>query len=266
MKKNSASRPDPRLTETLLKFSGRLAPLILILLASPVYPLGTFATGQVIIKLTKFESEGIVCESYEAEAQTAGYDTDEECDDKKDECFTPKLVTFRFSIRNDNARVINFMRGNLQKEMLLIYKIHRIEPACLGTSFEVTEVLSRTDQPPASMPFKQAAPKTGSRSFSTYGRIVKLEYQGTAVGTFEGLYYDKTKDKIHPFSITNEEMARYVFETMKYGKDFYIGLSIAILTGFRKSNHDIFEINYRESAGGLDPTPAEAEPVKPSGQ
>ena len=238
----------------------RLLPALLAAFyLSPALALGTYATGQVIIKLTKFESGGILFNSWEGEGERATYDSSEECDDKKDECFIPKFETFNFSVREDNARVINFMRNNMQKEMVLVYKIHRVEPAALSTRFEVEDVLTRFDNPPTSLPFKKTAPLTGSRNFSLYGRVLKLEYQGVTVGTYEGLYYDRQKDKIHPFSVTNEAMALHIYECMKYSKDFYIGISVAIVTGMRKSDHDVFEINYRESAGGVDPV----QPEKP---
>jgi hypothetical protein len=38
---------------------------------------------------------------------------------------------------------------------------------------------------------------------------------------------------------------------MEYTKEYYIGISKSIVKGFRETTFDIFEINYKEQAGGL---------------
>ena len=94
--------------------------------------------------------------------------------------------------------------------------------------------------------------KTGSkRNFSVSGKILSLEYQGTIIGTYEGLYLDEVRSKVHPFSITDEKMANYAWNTMKSNMKSNFGISVAFATGFRKSNYDLFEINYKAPAGGV---------------
>ena len=79
--------------------------------------------------------------------------------------------------------------------------------------------------------------------------FLQLDYQGTIIGTFEGLYLDEKTGKVHPFSVTNEGMAKHIYDVMKTGKSVYIGVSDAIVTGFRKSDYDIYEVNTEKPAG-----------------
>ena len=47
-------------------------------------------------------------------------------------------------------------------------------------------------------------------------------------------------------------MAKYALNTMKSTNRYYMGISVAYVTGFRKSDFDLFEINYSEPAGGIN--------------
>ncbi len=215
--------------------------------------LGTYADGWVMIKLAKFESRGILIDSFEGLGDIKGFNKDENCDKDKDQCYTPVVTQIALSVRSENAETANFMRTNVGKDMLIHYRIHRIEPLALSTDMEVLEVKIPAATVPADFPTQKRTPKTGSRSFSVYGRFLRLEYAGTAVGTYEGLYMDEKSGKIYPFSITSEEMANFAYQTMQYSQSFYFGVSVAIVTGWRKSDHDIFEVNYKEPADAVVP-------------
>ena len=258
----------------------RRARFLLLFLLAPVAPLGlvlglrllqpelramgTYATGRKIILLDKFESRGIFYKSFEATGFIATYDKDEKCDDSKDVrgCFTPARSAIKFSVRpeTEGGATANFLRLNKGREILIEYAIHRIEPVDLSTSLEVLKAYARRDEPPAAMLRRYVNPgkKTGTREFNVYGRILMLEYRGTVIGTFEGLYFDMRKKKVHPFSITEARMASMARDTMFFVKPMHMGISDAILTGARASSYDIYEINYDEESGAV---PA---PVKPA--
>jgi len=232
-----------------------LIAALLSFAAQPASALGTYSEGWAVIKLTKFESRGIIFDSFEGYAEVKSFDKSEQCDKSKDECYTPTTSTLEFSVRDDNAAVANMMRKAVGSEMLIHFRQHRIEPIALSTDFEVLEAFGQEGSAPADMQKPLRVPKTGSRNFSVFGRFLRIEYQGTAVGTYEGLYQDQKSGKVYPFSITNEEMAQLAIKTMKYSQNFYFGISVAIVTGVRKSDHDLFEINYKEPADSVPVTP-----------
>ena len=49
-------------------------------------------------------------------------------------------------------------------------------------------------------------------------------------------------------------MAKYALAAMKASGKYNMGISVAYATGFRKSDYDLFEINYKEPAGGVTAT------------
>ena len=216
--------------------------------------IGTYEDGWMLAKkLTKFESGGLLFESWEGEITVDSIEKKEECNEKKYECFTPKEQQIKFSVSLENGAAINFLRNKKDRGSFLIhFRVHRIEAAKLKEDFEIIEAKDFETSPPGNFPSKKISRKTGSRNFSLYGRVVRLSDQGTMISTYEGLYLDMKRNKIHPFSVTDEEMAEHVIKAMQYEKPFYIGISVAITTGFRKSDHDVFEINYTEEAGGVE--------------
>ena len=234
----------------LLLFSS----VILFLPGGALQAIGTYEDGWMLAKkLTKFESGGLLFESWEGELSVDSIDNKIECNEKKYECFTPIEKQIKFSVSINNGEVINFLRNKKDKGSFLIhFRVHRIEAAKLKEDFEIIEAKDFEANPPDNFPSKKVSRKTGSRNFSLYGRVIRLSNQGTAISTYEGFYLDMKRNKIHPFSVTNEEMAEHVIKAMQYEKPFYIGISVAIATGFRKSDHDVFEINYTEEAGGVD--------------
>ena len=241
-----------------------LAPLALVLGLRFMQPelnaLGTFAIGRRVILLEKMESRGIFYKSFEGKAYVASYDPKEKCDDSKDkrDCFKASRERFDFSVRPENAETVNFMRKNEGRELLVDYQIHRMEAVALESNFEVLKAYARRDEPPAEMLRRVVNPnRTGSREFNVYGRILSLEYRGTVIGTFEGLYFDMRKNRVHPFSITEPRMALMARDTMFFTKPMHIGISDAILTGARASSYDIYEINYDEESGGVPVTKTE---------
>ncbi len=216
-----------------------------------LYAFGTYAEGRAIVLIKKLTSGGILYESFEGTLEIASYEESEECEDFEN-CFTPLKIEIPFSIRIENKETIKFLQQNLNKVVLIDYKIHRIESISLDSNFEILKAYPFKIELPPEFPKKFIVEKTGSRNFSFYGKILQLEYRGTVTKSYEGIYYDRKKDKIRPFSITNEEMAKYVNSIMVYTKEYHIGISRAIVKGLRETHFDIFEINYLETAGGVE--------------
>lgn len=223
---------------------------MVLFIQNPVHAAGTAAEGRVIIKLLKFESEGVVTKSWEGEAERAGFDDGEDCDEKDYRCFEPTLDTFRLSVREENKQAIEFMRKNIGKEMVIAYRRHRIEALGLGSDMEVTGVFAQTDKLGGDVPERITGRITGSRNFSVYGRVLMLEKRGLAVTTWEGLYLDRTRRKIHPFSVSEDKMAEHLLKTMGCARLYHIGVSKALFTAVRETSFDIFEVNYNEPASG----------------
>lgn len=225
------------------------ATLLLALMATPVMAIGTYAEGWMVVKkLNKVESQGIMFDSYEGELVVTSYEKGEKCSEDDYECFTPLDKTIAFSVRPENKEVVNFLQQHKDESFLIQYRIHRIESLGLNTDFEITNAIMPSPEAASPAPKLQVS-KTGSRQFSFKGRFLKLAYQGTAVGTFEGLYLDEKTGKVHPFSVTNEQMAKHIYDVMKTGKSVYVGISDAIVTGFRQSDYDVYEVNEEEPAG-----------------
>lgn len=223
--------------------------IVVAFVARPAWALGTYAEGRAIIKVVKLESQGIFFNSYEGEFEIASYDKNEDCDMDEGTCYTPQKKRVRFSIREENKDIASFMQANLNRVMLIDYKVHRIEPVSLGTSLEILGAKPLIAKQPENFKRRMAVDKTGSQgNKSIYGKILQLEYRGTMVGTYELLIYDRQKDKVFPVSITNKKMADYARETMNSTQEYYIGLSTALVTGFRESDIDIYEINYDKPA------------------
>ena len=216
-----------------------------------LYPLGTYSEGWMIGKIIQFESRGLLFESYEGILEYKLYDQSEKCDEDKDECFAPISKQIPFSVRPESTEAVNLLTGSINKELLLGFRIHRVEALALSSDFEVTAALEQRSDP-GQMEERMIVSKTGSkRNFSVAGKILKLEYSGTVVGTYEGLYLDESRGKIHPFSITDEKMAKYAWDAMKLNQKFFMGISVAYAKGFRESNYDLFEINLKAPAGGV---------------
>ncbi|AOP34744.1 hypothetical protein A0128_13315 [Leptospira tipperaryensis] len=226
----------------------------LLFFSSSVFAAGTYSEGWAVVKLIQFESRGLIFDSHEGLLEFTTFDNAEKCDASKDECFSPLKEKVEFSVRPENGEVVNFLNNNLNQEILVQYRIHRFEPVALSTDFEVIGAVKQLPSIPKEALDKIIVDKSGAkRNFSVSGRILKLEYQGTMIGTYEGLYLDEVRGKVHPFSITNETVATFAWNTMKFGTKYFIGVSVAFATGWRKSDFDIFEINYKSPAGGAYP-------------
>lgn len=219
------------------------AAVLIMLLTTPAMAVGTYAEGWMVVKkLTKLESQGIIFDSYEGELIATSYNDDEKCSRDDYECYTPVDETIEFSVRPDKKEVIDFLQQNKGSSFLIRYRIHRIESLGLNSDFEILEAMAPgTSQ--ASPPADKKVDKTGSRHFTFKGQFLQLDYQGNIIGTHEGLYLDEKTGKVHPFSVTNEGMAKHIYDVMKTGKSVYIGVSDAIITGFRKSDYDIFAVS-----------------------
>ncbi len=228
-----------------------LCSIIIFFFSFSLYGFGTYAEGRAIVKVIKLTSGGIFFESFEGTLEIASFDSNEKCENFED-CYTPQVKQVDFSVRIENKETIKFLKDNLNKVILIDYKIHRIEPITLSTSFEILKAYPFKLNLPPDFPTKFIVKKTGSRNFSFFGKVLQLEYRGTVVRTFEGIYYDRQKDKIRLISITNADMANYIRKSMEYTKEYHIGISKSIIKGFRETTFDIFEINYLEAAGGIE--------------
>jgi len=230
----------------------------LFIFTRPLAAAGTYSEGWIFInKILKIEGSGVFIDSYEGEALVTSFDPKEKsnkkCTEKDYKCYTPKSRRLKFSIRPKNAKVVNFVQKSKGKGgFYLKFRQHRCEPFALSTDFEITG-FRELSNPPRNAPSRLIVSKSGSkRNFSLKGRILSLEYVGTMVGTFEGLYLDQRTGKVHPFSVTNEKMARYIYKNIANKEPLFIGISVAYISGWRKSKYDVFEINLKEEAGGVD--------------
>ncbi|EQA43252.1 hypothetical protein LEP1GSC050_1672 [Leptospira broomii serovar Hurstbridge str. 5399] len=242
-------------------------------ISTPVSAFGTFSEGWMVAKLIQFESRGIIYESYEGILELTYFEPLEDCEAAKDECFTPVKKKAAFSVRPENANLVNFLSKNLNQTILVQYRIHRIKAISLSTDREVVDAQFQENILPKTS--KARDPKErltvwihanedasvdkfvdrktgGKRNFSVVGRILSLEYKGTLVGTYEGLYLDESRGKVHPFSVTSEEMAGFALKALKYNGKYYLGISVAYVSGLRESDYDLFEINFKAPAGALE--------------
>lgn len=237
------------------QFKVSLFIILASFLPSSVFAIGTYAEGSVVGKIVQFESRGLVFESFEGLMEVTKFEKQETCDEMKDECFSPKITKIDFSVRLENADLVNFIRKNMNQELLIGYNIHQIKAISLSSDMEVLSAVKQESAPAATQGDKLAVQKSGGkRNFSVTGKILQLDYQGFLIGTYEGLYFDETKGKVHQFSVTNEQMAKYALAALKSSPKYYMGISVAYVTGFRKSNYELFEINYKEPAGGVTAT------------
>lgn len=225
-----------------------------LLIPSSLFSFGTYSEGWVTAKITQFESRGLLFDSFEGIMEVSSFEKTEKCEEEKDACFTVKKDVKPFSVRPENQEVVNLLNKSINQEILLNFRIHRITALALSSDTEILKAAPQKSELPQGMEEKKVVKKTGSkRNFSVSGKILQLEYQGTFIGTYEGLYFDDKRGKIHPFSITSPEMADYAWQAMSSNRTFNMGISVAYATGFRKSNYDLFEINYKEPAGGMSP-------------
>jgi hypothetical protein len=244
------AKGEPNLN--ILKFQKQLVFLSCLFLPSWLYAIGTYSEGYLTAKILQFESRGIIFKSYEGIMEVVTFDKKEKCDETKDECFTPTKTKLEFSVRPEKADLVNLLNKNVNQELLLQYRIHRIEAIALSSELELLSAGKQENAVPASQGDKKIVSKSGSkRNFAVSGKILQLDYQGTFIGTYEGLYMDEARGKVHPFSVTQADMAKYAWGSMKSSASYSMGISVAFATGFRKSNYDLFEINYKEPAGGV---------------
>lgn len=225
------------------------------LCTAPLFAAGTYSEGWTFAKLTQFESRGLIFESYEGIVEITRFNEDEDCDENQNQCFTPVTETMQISVRPDNAAAVNFLLGKIGEDVLLRYRVHRIEPLGLETDFEVLEARVPGGSGAPQIAESMQVNKTGSkRNFSMRGRILMVEERGTLIKTNEGVYLNAQTGKVHPFSITSEEMFEYAKDAMQaFQGDYFLGISVAYVTGFRESDYDVFEINRKEAAGGIVP-------------
>lgn len=232
--------------------------------AGPLFALGTYSQGWAVIELTKFESSGIIFESYEGSATVTTFDPKEQCNADENECYTPKTEAISVSVRPESTSAVNYMLKNIGGKMLIQYNIHRITPIALKTDFEILNAQAVSSPRPADLADRFSVKKTGARrNFSVRAQILRLEERGTGVKTYEGLYLDLQRNKVHPFSITDDAMASFAFRVIQTGQTYYLGLTQAYVTGFRDSDIDVFEIKKNDPAGVSDEEPV---PQSPGGE
>jgi uncharacterized protein YrrD len=239
-----------------MKFKSQFKAMILILGVSffpgSLFAFGTYAEGSVVGKIIQFESRGILFDSYEGVIEITSFSKEEKCDETKDECFAPTKQRMDFSVRPENAELVNSLNKSINQEILVSYRVHRIKAIALSSGMEVVSASKQESTVPAEQGDKLIVAKTGTkRNFSVSGKVLQLDYQGTFIGTYEGLYVDEARGKVHAFSVTSEQIAKYALVAMKGSTKYNMGISVAFATGFRKSDYDLFEINYKAPAGGV---------------
>lgn len=228
-----------------------LAAFALLTPARALFAIGTYSEGAAVVQIVKLEQSGIIFDSWEGQLKRATFDPAEDCSETDNQCYKPEAETLEFSVDVENKETADFIRRNVGREMLVRFRIHRIAPLSLDSDFEVVSAEAWAEAPPADLPPVQRIDRSGGkRSFSIYGRVLRLEYRGTVVGTWEGLYYDQERRKVHPFSLTDEAMAQHILRAMSSAKPYFIGVSVAYVAAVRDTNYDLFEINYNEAAGG----------------
>ena len=221
---------------------------ILLGSSSGLLALGTYAEGYAVVQLTRLEESGLMFSSYEGTLKIASYDEKEKCNEKDYLCYTPIAIEQPFSVRPENKKLVGFLKDNEGREMLVKYRIHRVEPAALSSSFELLEAMPWADNPADDMDTKFGIKKSGNlRSFTVFGRILRFDYRGTVIGTWEGLYLDAKRRKVHPFSVTDKRMADYIYKAIKSRRNFYMAVSVAYVATMRDSDHDIFAIDYKKA-------------------
>jgi len=217
---------------------------------SEVHSAGTYADGWAIVRPVKLENKGLMYRSFEGIMEWADYDVNEKCNNDEDQCFTPVIGTKRFSIRTSNKRAIKFVGENLDREMLIKYTIHRVEPVKLGSDFEIIDCFEIKRELPQDFPRQFVVKQTGNkRNFSVQGKFLRIERRGTTVKTYESVYYSRKNDTVHPASIVDKSMAELAIKTMGFDVEFFFGISVSYVDGIRESDYDIFEINYTGKAG-----------------
>ena len=228
----------------------RILIVLFLTISHSLYAFGTYSEGWAVIVPTKIESSGIIFDSYEGLFDVVTFDRNEKCVEKEDLCYSPKSKSIAFSVRPENAVVANFVQKNVGREMLVQYRIHRFTAIALSSELEITDAKAIQTQLPADAKKQVLVKKSGSkRSFSVYGKILQFEYRGRFIGTYEGIYYDKQRDKVHQFSVTNEEIAKQLQLCMQTNVPFYFGVTVSYVTAWRESDYDVFEINYDGPAG-----------------
>ncbi len=159
------------------------------LLPSSVFAIGTYAEGSLVGTIVQFESRGIIFESYEGLMEITKYEKDEKCDQLKDECFSPKVSKIEFSVRLSNSELVNFIRNNMNKELLIGYNIHQIKSISLSSDMEIIAAAKQESSALSTQGEKLIVNKSGGkRNFSVTGKILQLDYQGFLIGTYEGGY------------------------------------------------------------------------------
>jgi len=229
----------------------RISILLIFFVVLPLHAFGTYGEGRAYVVLRELGSKGVIFTSYEGLFEIATYDENEACV-SDEQCYTPQKVTIPFSVRIENKQTIQFLQKNIDRLMLIEYRIHRIKPIALSTSFEVLNAFGVAVNHGPDFPWKFVSRKTGSAETSLFGKVLRLEYQGMVVGTYEGILYDRRLDKIRPFSVTDENMARHIWRCMEAQPEYNIGLSRALVKGLRSSKYDVFEINYHERANSVE--------------
>ncbi|MCB1172707.1 MAG: hypothetical protein KDK39_04040 [Leptospiraceae bacterium] len=241
-------KSNSRLSSRLLNrkiYALSLVAFLISFVSSPLWALGSYAEGWRVVKLLRMEESGLIFSSYEGKFEVMSFDSGEKCVERDYMCYTPTTTELRFSVRSENTDVVNFLKDNEGQEFVIRYRQHLIEPVALSTDLEVLEIKALTEDKPAELPATISVEKAGSkRSFAIQGRVIKLDYEGNLVGTFEGLYLDTERNKVFPFSVTEEALAKHVMQLMVCKKSYFMGLSQAYVNvTFRESDYDLFAID-----------------------
>ncbi len=237
---------------------GRRAPLLALamagfcLLAAPVAGQQKQATQQTgtkyegsdgfaVVRLKNLEKAGVVFTNWVGTVEVAGYNGVESCDE---ECYTPTIEVVPFELADDDELLVNFLRANQGNVMFVRYDL-----PTFGDEWQIVDARPWIKTPPPGLPsVLRVKPSGARRNFSLYGRVLRLQREGTFGNIWEGLYMEKDGRRVHPVSITSDEVALFLEKAMASQEYYYMGISVAFFSGFRNSAHDIFEINYKQQA------------------
>lgn len=196
--------------------------------------------GFAVVVLKTMEKSGVFSATWGGKFEIAAYNEAENCDEDSGECYEPITRSVEFKIENENPVLVNFLKENPGKEMFVRYNL-----PLFGDKWQLVDAMVWSQNPPRNIPASVRVPPSGSRrNFVTFGRVLRLQREGTVQKIWEGLYLDPKKRKVYPVSITDEKVILFLEQAMIARKGYFIGISVSYFPGFRNSTHDIYEVNY----------------------
>lgn len=196
--------------------------------------------GFAVVVLKSLEKSGVLSVTWGGTFEVPWYNPGENCDLNAGDCYEPVTRSVEFKVSGENPVVLNFLQANQGREMFVRYNL-----PMFGDDWQVIDAAEWAKNPPRGLPTSIQVKPTGSKTnLVVYGRILRLQREGTFQNIWEGLYLDQSKRKVLPISITSDAVATYLEKAMSAREVYYMGISVSYVPGFRNSAQDIFEINY----------------------